>query len=345
MNRQRKRRHTIEHDNVHRWLVSYADYMTLMFALFVVLYAMAMVNEKPFESITESFGRVFQAYEDKTKNRGHGDSVLMVNTSKTNKKLYGNGILEVAGPELLDNEKSLSNISDAQVGSNLSSLEQELQTALFDLIESGFAQLQVDGDWLEIELNSGLLFPSGSSSATLSAERVITTIYQVIGQVNNYIRVRGYTDNQTINNEIYSSNWELSIFRATAILRVLENLGLNPARMAIEGYGQYYPSATNLTEQGRAKNRKVVVAISKYGLAKENQLVTPTIDLKKITTMTEDSIEQDESVEQTNNIKVLQLDNGGIRITTRDNNEASELPSETAPLINKQRNDIEPKDQ
>lgn len=316
MNRLRKRRHTVEHDNVHRWLVSYADYMTLMFALFVVLYAMAMVNEKPFESITESFGRVFQAYEDDTKNRGHGDSILMVNTSKTNKKLYGNGILDIAGPELLDNEKSLSNISDAQVGSNLSSLEKELHAALYELIESGFAQLKIDGDWLEIELNSGLLFPSGSSSATHSAEAILAVIYDVIGQASNFIRVRGYTDNQAINNEIFSSNWELSVFRATAILRVLEKLGLNPARMAIEGYGQYYPSSDNLTAQGRARNRKVVVAISKYGLEKANLLNTPTIDLKVV----EEMVTPEQGVEQSNNIKVIRLKDGGIRITTRNDN-------------------------
>jgi len=318
VNRQRKRRHEIEHENVHRWLVSYADYMTLMFALFVVLYAMAMVNEKPFESITESFGRVFQAYEDKTKNRGHGDSILLVNTAKTNKKLYGNGLLEVAGPELLDNEKNLSNISDAQVGNNLTSLEKQLHTALYELVESGFAQLQIDGDWLEIELNSSLLFPSGSSSATNSAEAIISIIYDVIGQSSNFIRVRGYTDNQAINNEIYSSNWELSVFRATAILRVLETLGLNPARMAIEGYGQYYPSQDNLTEQGRAKNRKVVVAISKYGLETKNLLKTPTIDLKDVEIITQIKTMNEENTDELNKIKVIRLNNGGIRITTRD---------------------------
>ncbi|KGJ97044.1 flagellar motor protein MotB [Colwellia psychrerythraea] len=318
MNRLRKRRHIIEHDNVHRWLVSYADYMTLMFALFVVLYAMAMVNEKPFESITESFGRIFQAYEDENKNRGHGDSVLMVNTTKTNKKLYGNGILEVAGPELLDNEKQLSNISDSQVGNNLSSLEEELHTALYELVESGFAQLQIDGDWLEIELNSGLLFPSGSSSATLSAEAILSAIYDVIGQASNFIRVRGYTDNQSINNEIYSSNWELSVFRATAILRVLERLGLDPARMAIEGYGQYYPTSDNLTAQGRAKNRKVVVAISKYGLEKKNLMETPTIDLTNVEKISQIDSSNSQGIENLNNIKVIRLDNGGIRITTRN---------------------------
>ncbi len=339
MNRQRKRRHTVEHDNVHRWLVSYADYMTLMFALFVVLYAMAMVNEKPFESITESFGHVFQAADEQPKNRGHGDSVLMVNTSKTNIKLYGNGILEVAGPEILDNEKSLSNISDAQVGSNLSSLEEELHTALYDLVESGYAQLQKDGDWLEIELNSGLLFPSGSSSATLSAEAILSVIYDVIGQASNFIRVRGYTDDQTINNEIYSSNWELSVFRATAILRVLEALGLNPARMAIEGYGQYYPSENNETEQGRARNRKVVIAISKYGLEKSNLLKTPTIDLKNVETITPLTSANELNIDGSNKIKVIRLDNGGIRITTRDDNEKIVTPSDANTSKNKKNSD------
>ncbi len=327
MSRLRKKRNDVEHDDIHRWLVSYADYMTLMFALFVVLYAMAMVNEEPFESITESFGHVFQAYEDEVKNRGHGDSVLIVNTRKTNKQLYGDGILEVTGPELLDNEKNLSNISDAEVGSNLTSLEDDLHEALYELVESGYAQLQVDGDWLEIELNSGLLFPSGSSSVTNSAEAILAVIYDVIGQATNFIRVRGYTDNQVINNEIFSSNWELSVFRATAILRVLEQLGLNPAQMAIEGYGQYYPNTENLTPQGRAKNRRVVVAISKYGIEKAELLIPLTIDLKGVEEIVTPKASAEEEVGQSNNIKVIRLDNGGIRITTRSDN--SEKTRET----------------
>lgn len=320
MNRLRKRRHAVEHDNIHRWLISYADYMTLMFALFVVLYAMAMVNEKPFESITESVGKVFQANSEESKNRGHGESILMVNTSKTTKDLYGDGLKEMSGPALFDNEKSLSNISDAQVGSNLSSLEEELNSALYDLVESGFAQLQIDGEWLEVELNSGLLFPSGSSSTTKSAQAILAVIYDVIAQSNNFIRVRGYTDNQTINNEIYSSNWELSIFRATAILRGLEGLGLNPARMAIEGYGEYYPSADNSTAEGRARNRKVVIAISKYGLEKADLIPTVTIDREDVEKIDSDTISSDESIAQSKNIQVIRLNTGGIRITTRKNN-------------------------
>lgn len=322
MNRLRTRRHEVEHDNVHRWLVSYADYMTLLFALFVVLYAMAMVNEKPFETVTESIGRVFQADNEQTKNKGHGDDILNVNSSKSEKRLYGNAILEDAGPELVEGEKTLSNIKDSQVGTNLTSLEKELHTALYDVIESGYAQLQIDGDWLEIELNSGLLFPSGSASATRSATAILTVIYDVIGSSTNFIRVRGYTDDQPINTEVFASNWELSVFRATAILRLIEELGLNPGRMAIEGYGQYYPSADNATAIGRAQNRKVVIAISKYGLEKSNLLATPTISVKDVETIKNIDRDADES-----EIRVIQLENGGIRITTRKD-EAADTPED-----------------
>ena len=313
MNRLRARRHSVENDNVERWLVSYADYMTLLFALFVVLYAMAMVNEEPFETATESIGRVFQANEEQPKNRGHGDDILPVNSSKTNKRLFGNGILDEAGPELVEGEVTLSNVSDAQVGTTLTSLEKELHEALYELVESGYAQLQVDGDWLEIELNSGLLFPSGSSSPTNAARDILTVIYEVIGSTTNYIRVRGYTDNQPISTEIFTSNWELSVFRATAILRVLEELTLNPARMAIEGYGQYYPNADNTTATGRAKNRRVVIAISKYGLEKANLLATPTISVKDVEAIKEVDTGSDSEEE----IRIIRLENGGIRITTR----------------------------
>ncbi|WP_211185381.1 flagellar motor protein MotB [Thalassotalea algicola] len=312
--RIRIKRHDVEHDDVHRWLVSYADYMTLLFALFVVLYAMAMVNEEPFETVTESLGRVFQANDELPKNRGHGDDILPVNSSRTNKRLYGNGIKDEKGPELTDGDPILSNVSDSDVGTNLTSLEEELHTALYDLIESGYAQLQIDGDWLEIELNSGLLFPSGSSSPTSSARAILSVINNILADVTNFIRVRGYTDNQPINNEIYESNWELSVFRATAVLRLMEELEIVPERMAIEGYGQYYPSADNTTEEGRAQNRKVVIAISKYGLDKASLLETPAVSINDIQAVEEvvDSTDKD------NRIKIIRLENGAIRITTRD---------------------------
>lgn len=322
MNRLRARRHLVEHENVERWLVSYADYMTLLFALFVVLYAMAMVNEKPFETATKSLGRVFQVHEEQANNRSHGDDILPANSSKTKRQLFGDTILEEVGAKPVSGNIPLSTVSDAQVGTSLTSLQTNLHEALYELVESGYAQLKIDGDWLEIELNSSLLFPSGSASPTHVANDILLVIYQIIADTSNYIRVRGYTDNQAIKTEFFSSNWELSVFRATAILRALEALTLNPARMAIEGYGQYYPSADNTTTAGRAKNRRVVIALSKYGLAKANVVATAS------TTLTED-VETISSISteiEDDKIRIIQLDNGGIRITTRPeistNNEA-----------------------
>jgi len=311
VNRLRQRRHSVEHDNVDRWLVSYADYMTLLFALFVVLYAMAIIKEKKFESVTESIGRVFQADKQQPKERGHGNDILPVNSNKTEKRLYGDGILETAGTQLVTAKPQLSNIDKNDVGTNLSSLEKKLNTALFDIVETGYATLQIDGDWLEIELNSALLFPSGSASPTNAAKSIINVIYSVIDKDNNYIRIRGYTDNKPIHNEIFSSNWQLSVVRATSILNLLQGLSINPARMAIEGYGQYSAKNDNTTEQQRAENRRVVIAISKYGLPKVS---TVKDKLKK----TINKQQSESNSEPDNQIKVYHLKNGGLRITTRN---------------------------
>ncbi len=188
----------------------------------------------------------FQADDEKLKNRGHGDDILNVNSSKTDKRLFGNGILEDAGAELLEGEETLSNISDSKIGSHLTSLENELHTALYELIESGFAQLQIDGDWLEIELNSALLFPSGSASVTNSAVNILGVIYDVIGEANNFVRVRGYTDDQMINNEIFSSNWELSVapsyryFKSIRKTRCHSSTHGDRRLWAILSYGRQY---------------------------------------------------------------------------------------------------------
>lgn len=317
MNRLRARRQSVEYDNVERWLVSYADYMTLLFALFVVLYAMAVVNEEPFEAVTESIGRVFQANNERENNQAHGNDILQVNSAETQKQLFGNAIVDVKGTTLVEGRVPLSNVADTQVGSTLTSLEKELHEALYDLVESGYAQLTVDGDWLEIELSSGLLFPSGSSSPTNAAKKILSVIYNIISKATNYIRIRGYTDNQLIDTEIFSSNWELSVFRATAILRELEKLTLNPSRMAIEGYGQYYPNADNTTAEGRAKNRRVVIAISKYGLKKETSLQQDKTskDNVKIEKKVSDKHQAEDK------IRVIPLKNGGVRITTRSDND------------------------
>lgn len=116
-----------------------------------------------------------------------------------------------------------------------------------------------------------------------------------------------------INNELFSSNWQLSVARATEMLLQLERLGINPAQMAIEGYGEHSPTSSNETEEGRAANRKVVIALSKYALpAKENKVSPEAVNQE--TVIIEDAKAQKANPE----IKVIELPHGGIRITTRE---------------------------
>ena len=158
-----------------------------------------------------------------------------------------------------------------------------------------------------------MLFSSGSAVAQQRAKQVVGLVKDIIAPVDNYIRVRGYTDNEGIRNEMFRSNWELSVARATSVLVELESLGINPARMAIEGYGQYSPFASNDTEQGRAENRKVVVALSKYGLPPKEPENTEQESPNQPQQTTEIELPSDD-----NSIKVIQLPHGGIRITTRN---------------------------
>jgi chemotaxis protein MotB len=228
--------------------------------------------------------------------------------------LYGESILkEEQGPELLDGQSDTSNIQQKYLGKPLDSLLIKLQSALIDEIRDGEASLELNQDWLIIELSSGMLFSSGSSVAHSRAKQVVKIVKDIIAPVDNYVRVRGYTDDESIRNEIFRSNWELSVARATSILVELEALGINSARMAIEGYGQYSPFASNDTEQGRAENRKVVIALSKYGLPPKQEVKSDGQADELAVIEPEIELPSDDDT-----IKIIRLPHGGIRITTRN---------------------------
>ena len=319
MLRRRLRQSAEKNQLTERWLVSYADYMTIMFAFFVVMYAIAINKEESFQILSDSLEQVFDKSARQQSQQGEGvtgEGLLTDRVTPEQELLYGESIQkQESGPELLDGHSDTSNIKQKHLGKPLDSLLTKLHSALIDEIRDGEASLELNQDWLIIELSSGMLFSSGSSVAHARAKQVVKIVKDIIAPVDNYIRVRGYTDNESIRNEMFRSNWELSVARATSILVELETLGINPARMAIEGYGQYSPFADNDTAAGRAENRKVVIALSKYGLVQQT---------------TENEAEPDEQVQQAapesevelpsddNSIKIIRLPHGGIRITTRN---------------------------
>lgn len=127
-----------------------------------------------------------------------------------------------------------------------------------------------DPNWITINISSSLLFASNSASILTRSRPVIASIANALKGVNNYVRVRGYTDNSFTPSAIYGNNWELSARRAINVLQELESNGIDPQRLAAEAYGQYSPFYSNATRAGRAQNRRVVIAISREALKPES---------------------------------------------------------------------------
>jgi chemotaxis protein MotB len=314
MYRSRRRYEETESASLDRWLVSYADYVTLMFALFVVLYSLAIAKEEKFKTISSSLAQVFEkpvAAETGVK----GPDLLTDNQPKSDYQQFGTSLETPSGPELVADAKEQPTLQKPQFGNPLVSLQEQLKQSLANLIEKGVAKVENDEDWLTIQLNSGLLFPSGSGVQTATASVLLTEIVAILNQSNNIIRVRGYTDNQAMSNEIYASNWELSMARATAILRELQRLGVKPERMAAEGYGEFAPFADNATAAGRAENRKVVIAISKLA-ARPATKGSSISEVTSAAEATELLNEQQPAAADDGTIKVIRLPHGGIKITS-----------------------------
>ncbi|RCU44549.1 MULTISPECIES: flagellar motor protein MotB [Corallincola] len=317
MYRYRRRHLTEDHENLDRWLVSYADYMTLMFAFFVVLYAMAMINNEKFEQLSDKLGEVFSQQKDPgTGVPGEG---LLDESKHADTPLYGESLVDAKGSKLVDADTELTTLDKQRTGTPLSELENQLNEALLPVVESGLADVEIDGDWLILELRSGLLFASGSAGLGPNAQPVLSSISDTLSQSANYIRVRGFTDDQPIRNEQFSSNWELSVARATSVLRLLEQQ-LDPERLAIEAYGPYQPKVSNDTARGRAENRRVVIAVSKYAWTPEIQIANEILiaDDDMDTQGADTPAADTQSDEKRSKIRFIRLPNGALRITTRD---------------------------
>lgn len=319
--RHRFRHSESEHEPLDRWLVSYADYVTLMFALFVVLYSIAINKEEQFKTISDTLSQVFEKPVD-NKTGVKADAVLTDNQPRSDYQQFGASLETPTGPEIMADAKDNPIQTKPQFGNPLVSLQEQLTQSLANLIEKGVAKVEQDDEWLLIQLNSGLLFPSGSSAPTKGADLILAEIVDVIKQTQNLVRVRGYTDNEAIHNEIFDSNWELSMTRAMAILRRLQQLGIAPERLAAEGYGQYSPFDDNATVLGRAANRKVVIAVSKLKSPAEPVVALDKKQLSNVQQVQKQPIDPDAALPFETNadgtIKIIRLPNGGIKITAND---------------------------
>jgi chemotaxis protein MotB len=237
------RRRSAYRPNHDRWLVSYADFITLLFALFVVLFAASTADQKKAGKVAEAVKGAFQGLGVFS---GGGKVVPLQDGASS---LASNGILG-DGSSVLDGAGTMNDV--------LVQLKENLKSS----IDNGSIRLSSDSRGLTVSLTEAGFFDPGSAAVQPEAYAIVDKIAATLLDVRFDIRVEGHTDNTPIHTALFPSNWELSTARATNILQYLiSNSGISPHRLSAVGYGEYHPAAPNTTAAGRAINRRVDLVI------------------------------------------------------------------------------------
>lgn len=271
----RRKRHE-EHTNHEAWAIPYGDLVTLLMALFVVLYAISVVDSGKYRvlsnSLVEAFGaRIpvapIQVGDPTLALEALSDEVLRslapVQQGALSNSTSGQ-TLDPLSPTDLAIESSLDAVAAqdrSSILSEISEMSKEMESALEPLIQEGNIQVKRKPYWLEITINTNLLFTSGSATLEPSARPALAEVAKLLVKRDARIHVEGHTDNLPIRNSIYPSNWELSSGRAATVVNLFAQNGVDPKRMVAIGYAEFQPLTGNETEAGRAQNRRVTVIV------------------------------------------------------------------------------------
>lgn len=246
----KKKKHP-EHENLERWLISYADFITLLFATFVVLYALSQVDINDFKALEQSIKQAFSA-----------PSVMQ-----------GSDGLLASNDSVFDGQQADSVITPLM----MEYTSQKYEDQSFDEIQKTIDSMNKSGDLSGVEaektdrgllitFNNDYLFKSGSANLLPDAQKKLDKIGALIGKkfYMHYMRVEGHTDNQKISSSTYPSNWELSAARSSSIIRYLiGRFKFLPSLFTAVGFADTRPIADNKTSTGKAKNRRVELLILK----------------------------------------------------------------------------------
>ncbi|MEJ2394532.1 MAG: flagellar motor protein MotD [Candidatus Thiodiazotropha sp.] len=259
----RRRKKQAEQVNHERWIVSYADFITLLFAFFVVMYSVSSVNEGKYRVLSQTLTTAFQE------------------TGRSLKPIQVGELQQQSG-EMIGEEQSALIETENRIGPgtyddsgrsdsamNLPSDEGQrmrfLAATIEDMLDAYVEQDLVDVSFTEnrvrVNMKDKMLYASGSAHLSNTAVTALRDISRVLTTVPNAIQVEGNTDNRPIHTEEFPSNWELSAARAASVVHLLTRMGVDPSRLSAIGYGEHHPAASNDTEEGRAKNRRVTLVI------------------------------------------------------------------------------------
>jgi chemotaxis protein MotB len=248
MRRFERRRHV----NHERWLVSYADFITLLFAFFVVLYASSKADQKKQQQVAQAIDSAFHAlgiFPDAVRRQ-----VDLKNVSAISKDEAVTPMNIVMGEDVL---------APAQVKQDLEQVQKQLEKMLSDQIAQHVVSVQMGKDGLVISLREAGFFSSGSATPHPGTLPILKEIATAVGRTSYDLRVEGHTDNIPIHDAEFDSNWELSSARATRIARIFLATGaIPPQRLSAAGYAEFHPLASNDTPAGRAENRRVDLVLA-----------------------------------------------------------------------------------
>jgi len=229
-----------------RWLVSYADFITLLFAFFVMLYSVSSLNVGKYDKFSESIEKAFSKKDLKPTAMQSGEA--------TNDVVRQN--------DFFLGQKGDARSQDHQLDNTLSQLADSITKQFQPLVTAGQIDIKREKDFIAIELKSNLLFDTGEGFPKKEALPVLNSLAGLLKSTVNPLRVEGYTDNVPIENDLYPSNWDLSAARAASIVRKLQEFGVEPSRMMAVGYGEQNATYPNDVEENRSKNRRVVIVIT-----------------------------------------------------------------------------------
>ena len=256
-----------EHDNPERWMVSYADFITLLFAFFVVMYAISSLNEGKHRELTQSLGDAFRFRAPSTVIPEAPQPVVMP-------------------PEFIRPfpRRSASTSEIRREREKMTEIGRDLMAALEPLIEEGKVRVLQTPRGVNVEINASVLFAPADATLSPQSAEVLTTVAEILRHWPNEIQVEGFTDNVPINTAQFPSNWELSSARSSSVVRLFIELGIDEERMVVIGRGANLPIDSNESADGRQRNRRVSLTVlsaipdqvTEISVGLENPARTPT---------------------------------------------------------------------
>lgn len=238
-----------EPDNHERWMVSYADFVTLLFAFFVVMYAISSLNESKYRVLSDSIINAFRNVSVTPS----GQTMVIVPAP-----------LAPPSPATqvpTDDEARKKGEQREKQRDKMRNIAQDILKVMAPLIQQGKVRVLETSRGVTIEINDSILFSPGQAQLQPASVKAMRAIADVLVDAEFPIIIEGHTDNVPISTPQFPSNWELSAVRATTVLRLFADVGVTADRLTAIGYGETRPVEPNLLADGRARNRRVSILI------------------------------------------------------------------------------------